>query len=97
MPARRIVVRPRALRELEQAAEWYEAQRAGLGGTFVNSFREALALIVENPLQYQLRGRRTRRAPLRSFPHGLLYHVSDHEIVVLACFHSSRDPAEWAD
>jgi plasmid stabilization system protein ParE len=97
MPLRRVVVRPRASRELSEAVEWYESRRPGLRDAFVNSFREAMVAIVENPLQYQLRGRRIRRAPVPRFPYGLMYYVSESEIVVLTCFHSSRDPIEWSD
>jgi plasmid stabilization system protein ParE len=82
---------------LDEASAWYDAQRPGLGDSFVDSFRDAMTAVAHNPLQYQLFGRRARRAPLREFPYRLVYYASDSEIVVLACFHDSRDPTEWLD
>lgn len=95
MTRRRLVVRPRARRELAEAMQWYDEQRPGLGKEFLDSFRAATASIEENPFQYQLFGKRARRAGLRGFPHGLIYQVSDTTLVILACFHPSRDPMPW--
>ena len=89
---RRLVVRPLAWRELAETVDWYEAQRIGLGGKFIDSFQAAVDSIVQNPFHYQIVGRQTRRVALHRFPHGLMYSVSDEVIVVLSCFHSSRNP-----
>jgi plasmid stabilization system protein ParE len=85
------------MQELSEAAEWYEAQRPGLGAAFVRVFRATADSVAANPFQYQMFGKVARRASLRGFPHGLIYSVSDEEIVVLACFHGRRDPRVWLD
>jgi hypothetical protein len=36
-----------------------------------------------------------RRALLRKFPYGVFYFVFDDTVVVLACFHTRRDPKDW--
>jgi plasmid stabilization system protein ParE len=92
---RRLVVRPRAWRELAEAIDWYNGQRPGLGDAFLDSFKAAAAAIADNPLQYQMFGKAARRVGLDGFPHGLIYEVSDTEVVILACFHPSRNPAPW--
>ena len=97
MPQRRLTITPRARRELNEATDWYEAQRPGLGELFAYAFRTTTAGIVSNPFQYQKFGRRLRRAGLLRFPYGLMYAVSNDEIVIVACFHGSRDPIEWTD
>jgi plasmid stabilization system protein ParE len=38
-----------------------------------------------------------RRVILRRFPYGVFYEIHGDEVVVLACFHSSRDPREWQE
>jgi plasmid stabilization system protein ParE len=93
----RVIVRPRAWRELAEAIDWYDGQRPGLGDAFLRSFQAAAAAIADNPAQYQMFGKSTRRAGLPGFPHGLIYEVSDTEIVILACFHPSRNPVPWRD
>ena len=94
---RRLIVRPRALRELAEAIDWYDEKRPGLGHAFLQSFQTAAEAIADHPLQYQMFGKTTRRAGLPGFPHGRIYDVSDTEIVILACFHPSRNPAPWRD
>jgi plasmid stabilization system protein ParE len=94
---RRLTVRPRALRELADAIDWYNGQRPGHGEVFLSSFQSAAAAIADNPLQYQFFGKSARRARLRGFPYGLIYEISDTEVVILACFHGSRNPAPWRD
>ncbi len=94
---RRLIVRPQASRELAAAMEWYENQRSGLGQEFVRAFQVAVNSIAQNPLQYQMFGPKARRVGLRGFPYGLIYSVSDDEILVLACFHGKRDPRRWLE
>jgi len=36
-----------------------------------------------------------RRALLRKFPYALFYLMSKDTIVVIACFHIGRIPADW--
>jgi hypothetical protein len=32
---------------------------------------------------------------LRRFPYSLLFLVEDDVLIVIACFHASRDPSRW--
>ena len=34
---------------------------------------------------------------LRRFPYGVFYLSENEKIVVIACFHASRDPKQWQD
>jgi hypothetical protein len=36
-----------------------------------------------------------RRAPLRRFPYSLFFVIENEALLVIACFHGSRDPARW--
>jgi hypothetical protein len=36
-----------------------------------------------------------RRALLRRFPYSLFFVVEDEALIVIACFHASRDPSHW--
>ncbi len=42
-------VLPEALRETEQAAEWYEEKRLGLGEDFLRELESAYANILDHP------------------------------------------------
>lgn len=44
--------RPAAAKDLEEAAEWYEAKQSGLGDEFLEAVRVVLNAIGENPRQF---------------------------------------------
>ncbi len=91
----RILLRPEAEAELEEAAIWYESRGRGLGSEFLRAVDAAFAAIERNPLAYPLVTRAARRALLRRFPYGVIYTVSDDEILIVACMHCRRDPKRW--
>jgi plasmid stabilization system protein ParE len=92
-----LIVEPEAEVEIDQASRWYEKQSPGLGADFLRAVEMALAVIRRNPFQYQIVYDEVRRAGLRRFPHGLMYVVSDREIIVVACIHGRRDPKRWQE
>lgn len=48
-----------------------------------------------NPWQFPVLLKNVRRALLRRFPYALFFHVEDDALIVIACFHASRDPSQW--
>ena len=89
--SRKLIFRPQAEVEIAGAIDWYESRGKGLGADFMRSVEATVATIQRNPNQYQIVKGRARRAVLRRFPCSLVYMASEHEIVVLACFHGRRD------
>jgi toxin ParE1/3/4 len=68
-----------------------------LGDELLHTFQRTIESIVRNPFQYQLIHGKARRANLGKFPYGLIYTVSDREIVIVSCFHGRRNPKRWQD
>jgi plasmid stabilization system protein ParE len=93
----RIVVRPEADAEIADAARWYESQEHGLGFEFLRAFRTAVAVLRRNPFTYQKVMMETRRVLLRRFPYSVFYEVHDDDVVILACFHTGRNPEAWQE
>ncbi len=93
----RLVIRPEAAEEVAEATVWYEERARGLGRDFLRAFRAAAAVLRRDPLLYQPVAADARRVVLRRFPYSVFYEVHGSEVVVLACFHESRDPAEWRE
>jgi plasmid stabilization system protein ParE len=91
----RIVVRPAAAADIEEAFLWYERQRAGLGDEFLVAVRSALDDVVAQPTRYAVIHRDTRRALLHRFPYGIFYRLYGEIVVVVACMHGRRDPRRW--
>jgi hypothetical protein len=49
-----------------------------------------------NPKHFQVVFKNVRRALLRRFPYSLFFVIEeDDTLLVIACFHASRDPAQW--
>ena len=84
-----------AREEFDDAFDWYEDERPGLGVAFDASVRETFARIVARPQLYQVVLGDVRRAPVGRFPYLIFYRVEPDQIVVLSVFHSSRDPVIW--
>lgn len=87
--------RPAAAADLEDASDWYEAKKVGLGIEFLDSVRMCLVSIVENPNQFPVIYRGTRRALIKRFPYGIYYRTIANRIVVVACMHGRRRPVRW--
>ena len=91
----KIVVRPEAASEIQEAFDWYEERSEGLGLEFLRVADACLSGVQRNPAAYQIVHEQVRRALLRKFPYALFYLVTEDTVVVLACFHVKRSPADW--
>ncbi|MDL1975564.1 MAG: type II toxin-antitoxin system RelE/ParE family toxin [Deltaproteobacteria bacterium] len=90
-----ITTRPIALKEIEEAWQWYESRREGLGNDFVLCVEESLEKISRNPKLYPTVHKEIRRALIRRFPYGIFYFIEKNKIVVVGVFHGSRNPKHW--
>ncbi len=88
---------PEAEREVEDAFEWYERQRRGLGLEFLLAFDAAVESLRRLPEGHELVALKTRKALLRRFPYLVLYAVETERILITAVFHGRRDPRGWTD
>ncbi len=91
---------PEASAELEDAALWYESQRAGLGLELVQAVDVALGRILQWPRLGQhvpsLPGDvPVRRVPVHRFPYHIAYLEWEGVIRILAFAHDSREPGYW--
>lgn len=92
---RQLIFMPAARLEAIEAQDWYEKEAPGLGARFRAELDRQAGRILANPQQFQLMLADVRRARLRKFPYGLYFRPLGDAIYVVACFHSSRDPAIW--
>jgi len=86
---------PEALVEFEEAALFYEQQRAGLGGRFVSAVEAAILGIQETPRRFPIFEEDVRRRLVRVFPYVILYAIEQKSIVVLAVMHAHQKPLYW--
>ena len=87
--------RPVARIEFDEAADWYELRRAGLGAAFTVAVRKVIDRIGEQPQFYAEVFEDIREALVDGFPYCVYYRVETAQISVLAVFHTARDPSQW--
>lgn len=81
--------------EFDDATEWYERRQAGRGDVFTSAVRRVVVGIADAPELYaKVRGP-VREAAVPGFPYAIYYVVGPTQVIVLAVFHTSRDPAGW--
>lgn len=92
--SRDLVFRLVARHEYDEAVAWYEGERVGLGLEFQSAVSEALDVIVRHPSLFRRVRGIVRRAVVRRFPYTIHFLEEENRIVVLAVFHTARDPGE---
>jgi plasmid stabilization system protein ParE len=78
--------------ELTEAAQWYEAQAAGLGQEFLDEFEAVMSRVMRFPEAWTKIGARHRRCLFRRFPYAVLYSHTEVEIQVAGVIDLRRDP-----
>ncbi len=82
--------------EANEAFDWYESERPGLGDEFRGEVKLALTRIFSGPLQFEIVHRSDiRRARIHRFPFSIFFKLENDSILILAIFHDKRDPAIW--
>lgn len=92
---KRLIVRPAAASDIEEASLWYERQRPGLGEEFLSALDAVIQQVKRNPQLFPLIHRDARRALLRRFPYAIYYKDDIETVVVVGCFHAKRHPRKW--
>ncbi len=93
----KITFLPPAERELDEAVDYYEAQKTGLGFEFFEEVLDTVERIKCYPEAWQLISRNARRCRTSRFPYGVIYQIRDggSEILIVAVCHLHRKPDYW--
>lgn len=90
-----VVLRDEAQAEFDEAFDWYNAKRAGLGVEFVIEVQKVFDRIAANPLVHAVIFADIRKGVVRRFPFNIFYRPHSDRVEVIAVFHTSRDPSIW--
>jgi toxin ParE1/3/4 len=85
----------RAVREIGEAFEWYEAQSPGLGLEYQAALALQLRRLELAPTQYAEVFPGVRRTLLARFPYSVFYTVQRDLVHILAVMHTARNPKRW--
>lgn len=90
-----VVLRAEAEAEFDDAYDYYEAQRAGLGVLFAARVQDVFDRIAANPLMHGVVFADARKALVSRFPYAVYYRAEPSRVQVIAVIHTSRDPSIW--
>lgn len=90
-----VVFRRIAKAELIEAAEWYEQRRTGLGNSFLAAVQQVLDRAALQPDFYPQTYRDIRQALVSGYPYCIYYRERSNRLLVIAVFHTARDPSVW--
>lgn len=90
-----VTFHPAARVEFIEAAARYEAQRLRLGIEFLAEIERCVTLAADQPQLYAVVFKNVRHVTARRFPYSIYFRTGAQGLVVLAVFHSRRNPAVW--
>lgn len=90
-----IRIRREAEKDLQEAFDYYQTCRAGLGHEFLMCVEAALDSIQRNPLKYPQIHKNILRNFVHRFPFGIYYLIKQDVIIVIAVLHVRRNPNHW--
>jgi len=92
-----ITIRKAAEQDIDDAYQWYETNKDGLGERFLEKLTESFGKIEEFPKLFPTVHRGMRRAFIRQFPYGIFYLEHEESISVMAVMHAKKNPVSWQE
>lgn len=91
--AYKIIVSPRAQKEIENAIDYYALYSVDAPINFIASLKEAYNTLETNPF-FRVRYKNVRALKIKKFPHSLYFIINEDKNIVrvLSCFHNKRNP-----
>ena len=90
-----LVFDPEATSEFDEAYNFYQNRRFGLGDEFSGAIRTVILGILAHPKRHSVVLGDTRRARVIRFPFVVYYRIESSTIRIVSVFHTSRDPKAW--
>ncbi len=89
-----IIVSEIAQSDIEDATDYYEVRKQGLGRVFLLSVKDTFRLIGTNPLMYVKIYMEICRALTKKFPYAIFYKIdnSEKEVTIFRVLSTYRNP-----
>jgi toxin ParE1/3/4 len=91
--AYKIIVSPRAQKEIENSIDYYALYSTDAPVNFIMVLKEAYSTLEITPF-LRVRYKNVRAIKIKRFPHSLYFVVDEDKkiIRILSCFHNKRNP-----
>ncbi len=83
---------PFAIKELEDAIDYYCNIINSLGVEFLEEFYSSIHRIQEFPNAWTKLSKKCRRCILNRFPYAIIYHIKDQEFIIIAVMQLNKKP-----
>lgn len=93
----RLMIATEAEQDINEAYDWYECRRVGLGEDFLSSVDACIRAICRWPKMCERVYEDYRRGLVRRFPYAVFYAHANGVVTVYCIFHTSRDPRKWRE
>jgi plasmid stabilization system protein ParE len=90
-----VVIRPATRQDIQDAHDWYEERRRGLGREFVIQVLALLDRLGDMPELYGVVWRNVRAVGVKRFGYVVYYRVARNLVEVLAVMRGGREPSDW--
>ena len=93
-----IVIDPRAIRDIQQAINYYDEQQAGLGKKFEEALNKHLLTLETKPF-FRIRYDNVHCLPLKKFPYMVHFTINQDQkmVTIHAVFHTALNPEKWKE
>ena len=88
-----VSIRPAAKADLQQARDWYEQRREGLGDEFLIAVAETIIKLEESPQKFSIYYREFRRALVDRFPYKIFFTLEADAVIIFRILHAARNHA----
>lgn len=90
----KLIISEEAVKDLTDAASWYETQKNDLGLEFINEVEKVFLTIKLNPFIFQIQRSIIRHGYVNRFPYIIIYEVEKIKVVVYAVIRAEQKPAK---
>jgi toxin ParE1/3/4 len=94
-----INIEPEALEDIQEAVDFYNSRKPGLGKRFYNTLEKHLQLLKKNHSSFALRYDDVRCMPIKNFPYMIHFRIlgKDQTVSIKAVFCTHDDPNRWEE
>jgi toxin ParE1/3/4 len=86
-----IHTRPAADFDIQEAYEWYESRRVGLGEEFLLAIADTFSQLEEGPERFPFYFNQYRRALTDTFPYRIFFHIEGDAVIIARVLHAARE------
>lgn len=94
-----IKIEPEALKDIQEATDWYNKQLQGLGSRLQKQVIVQINSLKSNPSAYAVRYAEVRCMIIKKFPFMVHFTTDENQklVEVFAIYHTSRNPKIWEE